>query len=123
VHEMGVAAARHQLPAPAVPDWGGNLSLPSAGSAVQDRRLTDTEARQLLRLHLGALDIGTYRPLKLAALALETGLDERRLGRALARFVLLGYLHCGEADAQAPLEARGTRPRWYRLSYAGPPRP
>jgi hypothetical protein len=97
--------------------------IPALRTAFSDKRLAWHEQVALGWLALeGVLDTQQWRPLKALTLQVGIGCRRRTSYETLARLTRFGYLHCGERDAAAPPEARQRAPRWYRLSYAAPPR-
>jgi hypothetical protein len=102
------------------PVFGALHPAPSLAVAASDPELSHAACRVLVRLWLaGLLDVNQYRPLKVEGLAHGFRVSPAAVSRALGELEARGYLHCGCADPGAPLEAQGTRPRWYRLPYAG----
>lgn len=103
--------------------FGDRLPVPTLGHAARDRGLSPAALRVLLlSWFAGLLELHDYRPVKVNMLSHLLGVSERAAARALHELEAGGYLACGADDPQAPAEARGDRPRWYRLRYA-PPRP
>jgi len=96
---------------------------PALCSASDDRRLRHADRAVLLWLAArGILDFGQYKPLPVIVLVTGVRLRKQSAIDALKRLDRCGYVQCGASAADAPTEAQGARPRWYRLRFDVPPR-